>query len=53
MHHFFNKTTAWQEDLMRWIRDPAAFKPGAEMPAYDHLSEAQLSDLATYLRGLQ
>ncbi|PYE85559.1 cytochrome c oxidase subunit II [Pseudoroseicyclus aestuarii] len=42
-----------QEDLMRWIRDPAAFKPGAEMPAYDHLSEAQLSDLATYLRGLQ
>ncbi len=42
-----------QEALRDWLRDPAAIKPGVEMPGYGHLSEAQLSDLAAYLGGLE
>lgn len=41
-----------EEALVRWVRDARAVKPGAEMPAYDHLSEQELSDLAAYLEGL-
>ena len=41
-----------EEALMRWVRDAKAIKPGAEMPAYDHLSDDDLSDLAAYLEGL-
>jgi cytochrome c oxidase subunit 2 len=37
---------------VRWVRDAKAVKPGAEMPAYDHLTEDELSDLAAYLEGL-
>lgn len=41
-----------QDALVRWVRDAKAVKPGAEMPAYDHLTEDELSDLAAYLEGL-
>ncbi|WP_259400368.1 cytochrome c oxidase subunit II [Roseovarius sp. SCSIO 43702] len=39
--------------LRDWIADPAAFKPGVEMPAYDHLAERDLDALATYLMSLE
>ncbi|MDS9468891.1 c-type cytochrome [Paracoccus sp. MBLB3053] len=39
--------------LIDWLRDPAKIKPGARMPAYSHLPEADLADLATYLEGLE
>lgn len=42
-----------QEALADWLRDPEAAKPGAEMPGYDHLPDAALSDLAAYLGGLE
>ncbi|MCA0849853.1 cytochrome c oxidase subunit II [Salipiger thiooxidans] len=42
-----------RDALIRWIRDPGALKPGARMPGYDHLSDAELSALATYLEGLE
>ncbi len=38
--------------LIQWLRTPETFKPGVRMPAYDHLTEADLSDLADYLMGL-
>lgn len=38
--------------LRDWIADPAAHKPGVEMPAYDHLEPDELDALATYLMGL-
>ncbi len=41
------------EALRDWIRDPAEFKPGAEMPGYGHLPEEDLSALARYLGGLK
>ncbi len=39
--------------LEDWLRDPERLKPGAKMPAYDHLSPADLTSLAVYLRGLE
>lgn len=39
--------------IATWVRDPEAVKPGAEMPAYDHLSEGELAALGTYLAGLE
>lgn len=42
-----------REALVRWIRDAKAVKPGAEMPAYDHLSESELQALAGWLESLQ
>ena len=39
--------------LRDWIRDPGEFKPGVEMPGYDHLPEDDLSALARYLGGLK
>lgn len=42
------------EDALRdWVRDPAQFKPGVEMPGYDHLSDEELSAMAAYLGGLE
>lgn len=49
------------ENLARWIRDPRAFKPGAEMPGVDHegggwpatgLTDEQVRALAAYLSSL-
>lgn len=40
------------EALRNWIATPARFKPGVEMPGYNHLSEADLDALAAYLMGL-
>nr|WP_265499837.1 c-type cytochrome [Paracoccus beibuensis] len=39
--------------LRAWITNPEAIKPGAEMPAYDHLDESDLAALAAYLMGLK
>ena len=41
------------EDIVAWVRAPAKIKPGALMPAYDHLSEDELAALAAYLSGLE
>ncbi|WP_143535046.1 cytochrome c oxidase subunit II [Roseivivax jejudonensis] len=41
-----------EDALVRWIRDPEAVKPGAMMPGYDHLPDADLRALAIYLEGL-
>ena len=41
------------EDFARWVANPGAWKPGAEMPAYAHLSDAQLAAIAAYLEGLE
>ncbi|SFD79447.1 cytochrome c oxidase subunit II [Roseivivax sediminis] len=41
-----------EDALIRWIRDPEAVKPGARMPAYDHLGDGDLAALAAYLEGL-
>ena len=41
------------EALARWIAHPEAFKPGVEMPGYDHLDEAELMALARWLEGLK
>lgn len=38
--------------LTEWLADPARFKPGVEMPGYDHLPDADLQALASYLMGL-
>ncbi len=41
-------------NLVRWIKDPAAVKPGAKMPAFkDQLSDADLEALAAYLESLK
>ncbi len=41
------------EDFETWIAHTGAIKPEVEMPAYDHLSAGDLSDLAQYLKGLE
>ena len=41
------------EALVTWVRDAKAIKPGAEMPAYDHLTTPQLTQLAAYLESLE
>ena len=40
------------ENLMRWIRNPHAFKPGTKMPPHD-LNDADLKAVAEYLRSLK
>ncbi|HTQ48230.1 MAG TPA: cytochrome c oxidase subunit II [Polyangiaceae bacterium] len=40
------------DGLRAWLRDPQAVKPGSHMPSFN-LSEAQVSDLASYLEGLR
>jgi cytochrome c oxidase subunit 2 len=39
--------------LLRWLRDPAAIKPGVAMPGYDHLPQADLNAVASWLEGLK
>lgn len=39
-------------NLVRWLTDPPAVKPGADMPDL-HLSPAQIQALVAFLRGLQ
>ena len=41
------------QNVARFIRDPAAVKPGAKMPAFDMLPEKDITAIATYLVGLQ
>ncbi|EFM11253.1 cytochrome c oxidase, subunit II [Paenibacillus curdlanolyticus YK9] len=41
-----------EENLKRWIKDPEAVKPGAQMPKVD-LSEQELDGIAKYLAGLK
>lgn len=41
------------ENLARFIAHPASLKNGARMPAYIHLSNDELRDMAAWLKGLQ
>ncbi len=41
------------EALAAWITDPDAIKPGARMPGYDHLAQAEMTALVAYLEGLE
>lgn len=41
------------ETFARWIADPEALKPGAEMPAYAFLPQDELIALGHYLEGLK
>ncbi|MHB1343462.1 MAG: cytochrome c oxidase subunit II [Thermoleophilia bacterium] len=41
-----------RENLVLWLRDPQAAKPGNLMPT-PQLEDAQLADLAAYLEGLE
>lgn len=41
------------ETLARFIAHPASLKPGARMPAYLHLSDADLGAMAIWLKGLR
>jgi cytochrome c oxidase subunit 2 len=42
-----------QENVARFIRDPAAVKPGARMPAFAMLPDADIAAIADYLVGLR
>ncbi|KQL54758.1 cytochrome B [Heyndrickxia shackletonii] len=43
-----------KENLIKWIKDPQAYKPGNKMPAFkDQLSDQDLDALADYLMGLK
>ncbi len=42
-----------RENLVRWIADPAAMKPAAEMPAYRMLPAEELGRIADFLLGLK
>ena len=56
---FANRTTIAgylpndRESLISWLRDPQAFKPGTQMPAYGHLSDQQMNALVDYLTNLK
>ncbi|GGL97227.1 cytochrome b561 [Pseudooceanicola nanhaiensis] len=41
------------DDFAAWVEHTGALKPEVKMPAYDHLSDGQLADLAAYLKGLE
>ncbi|MDB5550477.1 MAG: Cytochrome c oxidase, subunit [Rhizobium sp.] len=42
-----------KENLALFIRDPAAIKPGATMPAFDMLPPAEIDAIAAWLGGLE
>ena len=42
-----------REALVAWITDPEAVKPGARMPAYDHLPRERIVAMAACLEGLE
>ncbi|MBV9174387.1 MAG: cytochrome c oxidase subunit II [Chloroflexi bacterium] len=42
-----------RDNLIRWIRDPQAIKPGVLMPSFQSLSDSDLSALADYLESLR
>lgn len=41
-----------EDEVVRWLKDPAAVKPGSKMPNL-HLSDEDARALARYLRGLK
>ncbi|WP_411036059.1 cytochrome c oxidase subunit II [Shinella sp. BYT-45] len=41
------------ENVARFIRDPAAVKPGAKMPAFAMLPDREIGAIAAYLTGLE
>ncbi len=42
-----------RENLIRWLTDPGAVKPGAKMPSFARLGQEDLSALADYLESLK
>jgi cytochrome c oxidase subunit 2 len=41
------------ENMIRWLTNPGAMKPGAQMPAYHMLPENDLEQIALFLRRLK
>ena len=41
------------EDFTAWVAHTGDLKPGVNMPSYGHLPDADLADLAAYLKGLK
>jgi cytochrome c oxidase subunit 2 len=41
------------DSIARFIREPDVIKPGAQMPAYHMLPEADIAAIASYLAGLR
>ena len=41
------------DNLRRWVKDAPGIKAGVLMPSFSNLSDADLSDLETYLEGLK
>ena len=41
------------DTLARFIVNPGAVKPGAQMPAYPHLSHDEAGQIAVWLKGLR
>jgi cytochrome c oxidase subunit 2 len=41
------------EAIVAWVRDPDGIKPGARMPGFPMLTDAEHRDLAAYLMGLR
>ncbi len=42
-----------RDNLLRWLAAPTSIKPGVGMPAFGHLPEAELAEIADYLGGLK
>ena len=42
-----------RDTLAAWIRDPAALKPGALMPAFPDLKDDAMQPLLDFLTGLK
>jgi cytochrome c oxidase subunit II len=42
-----------REAVARFIRTPSAVKPGARMPAFDHIPQAEVDAIADYLLSLR
>ena len=42
-----------EASLARFIGHPGSLKPGAQMPAYPHLSTDELDEIAAWLKGLK
>jgi cytochrome c oxidase subunit II len=40
-------------NLRRWVRNPLEIKPGVKMPAHQHLSDEELTQIVAYLRSLK
>ncbi|MCV3739271.1 cytochrome c oxidase subunit II [Rhizobium sp. TRM96647] len=42
-----------RENIERFIRDPSAIKPGAQMPAFDMVPQGEIAAISEFLAGLR